>query len=62
MSQTIQFTLSDSLPILFLAFSMAFFDISSTVIFLYPFNNRKSTNLLSPPPISIIEESFGRLN
>ena len=34
------FTLSDSLPILFLAFSIAFFDISKTVILLYPFDNR----------------------
>jgi hypothetical protein len=28
------------------------------VIFSYPSSNKKSTNLLSPPPISIIFEDF----
>lgn len=62
MSEAIQCTCFDSLPKWALDLSNAVTEMSGTSICLYLFSNSASTNRLSPPPMSMICASFGRLN
>ena len=58
-SETIHLTFSALLPKRFFALSIAEFEISRTVMSVYPSCKRWSTKKLSPPPISIIASKLG---
>jgi len=58
MLATSQWARSEAIPSRLMFSSIALREMSNTVMFLYPCESRSSTNVDSPPPTSMMADSF----